>query len=439
MIVLTYADSLKSTLDDIIREMATNPSLFAKNPQTDFTRDRKLGFDKLVHLLLGMRGNSINKELYDYFKDDELMTSSAFVQQRDKLLPEAMEYLLHEFNAQCNDTKTYEGYRLYAVDGTDVNIAKNPDIDSYVENGQNEGYNQLHVNALYDLLNKFYVDAIIQPRPKMYEVKAAIDMIKRNSLSDKTILIADRGYGSMNLMEHIHRTENLEYLIRVKNDYIKEIKALPMKELDTTITIELRTTQTNEDKLLYEQGKAKWISGPSKFGKEKKGITWDFESPFTMTLRVVRFKITDNTYETIVTSLNRFAFPVNKIKELYHLRWGIETSFRELKYAIGLVNFHAKKEDFIKQEIFARLIMYNFCERITLHVVIKQSEENKWVYQANFTMGIHICVDFFRHKGKEPPDVEKLISHYILPIREGRADVRKLKPKSAVFFLYRVA
>lgn len=419
--------------------MATNPSLFAKNPRTDFTRDRKLSFDKLVHLLLGMRGNSINKEIYDYFKDDALMTSSAFVQQRNKLLPEAMEYLLHEFNAQCNDTKTYEGYRLYAVDGTDVNIAKNPDTDSYVENGQNEGYNQLHINALYDLLNKTYVDAIIQPRPKMYEVKATIDMIKRNSLSDKTILIADRGYGSMNLMEHIHRTENLEYLIRVKNDYIKEIKVLPMKELDTTITIELRTTQTNEDKLLYEQGKAKWIIGPSKFGKEKKGITWDFESPFTMTLRVVRFKITENTYETIVTSLNRFAFPVSKIKELYHLRWGIETSFRELKYAIGLVNFHAKKEDFIKQEIFARLIMYNFCERITLHVVIKQSKKNKWTYQANFTMGIHICVDFFRHRGKEPPDVEKLISRYILPVREGRADVRKLKPKSAVFFLYRVA
>lgn len=351
--------------------MATNPSLFAKNPQTDFTRDRKLSFDKLMHLLLGMRGNSINKELYDYFKNDELMTSSAFVQQRDKLLPEAMEYLLHEFNSQCNDTKTYEGYHLYAVDGTDVNIAKNSDSDSYIENGQNEGYNQLHVNALYDLLNKTYVDAIIQPRPKMYEVKAAIDMIKRNSLSDKTILIADRGYGSMNLMEYIHRTKNLEYLIRVKNDYIKEIKALPMKELDTTITIELRTTQTNEDKLLYEQGKAKWIIGPSKFGKEKKGVTWDFESPFTMTIRVVRFKITEDTYETIVTSLNRFAFPVSKIKELYHLRWGIETSFRELKYAIGLVNFHAKKEDFIKQEIFARLIMYNFCERITLYAVIK--------------------------------------------------------------------
>lgn len=42
----------------------------------------------------------------------------------------------------------YGRYHLYAVDGTDVNIAKNSDSDSYIENGQNEGYNQLHVICL---------------------------------------------------------------------------------------------------------------------------------------------------------------------------------------------------------------------------------------------------------------------------------------------------
>ena len=26
------------------------------------------------------------------------------------------------------------------------------------------------------------------------------------------------------------------------------------------------------------------------------------------------------------------------------MRWGIETSFRELKYAVGLTSFHSKKE-----------------------------------------------------------------------------------------------
>lgn len=31
---------------------------------------------------------------------------------------------------------------------------------------------------------------------------------------------------------------------------------------------------------------------------------------------------------------------MEEIKKLYAMRWGIETSFRELKYAIGLACFH---------------------------------------------------------------------------------------------------
>ena len=54
-------------------------------------------------------------------------------------------------------------------------------------------------------------------------------------------------------------------------------------------------------------------------------------------------------------------FPIGTIKELYRLRWGIETSFRELKYTIGLSCLHGKKTDFllqVLQEVFARLILY---------------------------------------------------------------------------------
>lgn len=100
--------------------------------------------------------------------------------------------------------------------------------------------------------------------------------------------------------------------------------------------------------------------------------------------------------ETIVTSLDRFQFPLAEIKKLYHMRWGIETSFRELKYVLGLVSFHCKKQEYAVQEIYARLIMYNFCERITLAAVIVQNSSRKHVYQVNFTMGIHICLRFFQ-------------------------------------------
>ncbi|NOJ73972.1 transposase [Paenibacillus alvei] len=40
------------------------------------------------------------------------------------------------------------------------------------------------------------------------------------------------------------------------------------------------------------------------------------------------------------------------------MRWGIETSFRALKYIVGLTNFHAKKRESITQKIFARMILY---------------------------------------------------------------------------------
>lgn len=71
----------------------------------------------------------------------------------------------------------------------------------------------------------------------------------------------------------------------------------------------------------------------------------------------------------IVTNLERSEFPTEDLKEIYHFRWGIETSFRELKYAIGLISFHAHKVDYIKQEVFARLLLYNYCELITAYVI----------------------------------------------------------------------
>ena len=61
---------------------------------------------------------------------------------------------------------------------------------------------------------------------------------------------------------------------------------------------------------------------------------------------------------------------------------GIETSFRELKYAVGLTNFYSKKREYITQEIWTRLILYNFCQIITVHVVINKSTQ-KHVYQVN--------------------------------------------------------
>ena len=83
-------------------------------------------------------------------------TPSALRQQRDKILPEAFEFLFREFADMRDDTALYRGYRLLAADGSDLAIAPDPsDFDSYYPgaNGQKH-YSLLHLNAFYDLRQK---------------------------------------------------------------------------------------------------------------------------------------------------------------------------------------------------------------------------------------------------------------------------------------------
>ena len=112
-----YPKKVRKILQSIISDMAKNPWLYAKHPEKDFTRKRKLPFEKTISTLICMGGGTLNKELLEQFKfDPNIATSSAFLQQRDKLLPEALDYLLHEFTKTAASPKTYRNYRLLAVD-----------------------------------------------------------------------------------------------------------------------------------------------------------------------------------------------------------------------------------------------------------------------------------------------------------------------------------
>lgn len=437
------AAMVKHALDKAISAIVENPAEFVADPSRDFARKRTLPLERMLRIILGMGGNSLQKEISDYFEGSkEFATKSAFVQQRSKIKPEALKYMLHQFNHACHDSRTYMGYHLYACDGTKVTVATDLDnADTHVRGGSNsDGFNQYHISAFYDLMNKTYVDAIVKGVNSTDEPQAAVDMVNSLDFPEKSILICDRGYTAMNLMEHCNRKDGLDYLIRVKErGWIKEVSSLPMEDLDIDISFELRTTQTNEDKVAYKNGTAKFINGKSKFGKNKISQTWDFESPHQMTIRIVRFRITEDRYETIATSLNRFAFPAERIKELYNMRWGIETSFRDLKYAIGMVNFHARKGNSILQEIYAALVMYNFSERLTSCAVVVKAKGCKHIYQVNFAMSAYSCKKFFRERIATTIALLTEILRYVEPVREGRSDKRKMKTQSAVNFIYRVA
>ncbi len=158
---------------------------------------------------------------------------------------------------------------------------------------------------------------------------------------------------------------------------------------------------------------------------------------YKLSFRIVRFPISEDTYETIITNLPTDKYPAEEIKKLYASRWGIETSFRDLKYTMGMLNFHSKKVACIQQEIYAHMIMYNFAEMITSHVVIKK-KQRKYTYKANFSVAAHICRKYYCGM-TSPPDLETVISRNLVPIRPDRHQVRNMSARIFRGFLYRVA
>lgn len=434
---LNYIENIKLSLQDSISKLAENPMLFLKNPCKDFSRNRKINFENFMKFTMQSSGGALNKELLDFFDYSiSTPTVSAYNQQRSKVLPEAFEFLFHEFtDSNLPSNNLHRGYRLVACDGSNLTIASNPkDAETVQKSNQFNTSNHMHINAFYDITNRIYLDILVQTLSERNEYRACAQMIDRSTLKEDVILIADRGYENYNILAHTME-KGWKFVIRAKDIHSNGIVS----------SLSLPVSYTFDEDVSFILGRSQRKTTMRKNYKfMPANQTFDYvpvksTDEYLMNLRIVRLELSEDKYEVLITNLSRDEFSCADLKELYHLRWGIETSFRELKYAVGLTNFHAKKVEYIKQEIFAKITLYNYCELITGYVVMKRAETKK-KYQVNFTLAIYICREYLRGKRKiNPPDIELLITRNTLPVRMGRKDPRKVKPQATISFLYRVA
>jgi len=239
-----------------------------------------------------------------------------------------------------------------------------------------------------------------------------------------------KGY---NVFAHLIN-KDWKFLIRVKDTKSKSILSSfdlpPSGEFDVNIH---RILTRKRPKLVKTQPHIyKMLSNDSTFDYV------DEEHPYyPMSLRTLRVQLDDGSYQCFITNLDSDEFSSNTIKDLYYMRWGIETSFNSLKNVLGLTHLHSKKAESIVQEVYAKVIMFNFCSIITSHVMIKEKRK-KHVHQHNFSVAIKICRDFFS-KNNASIDIEALIQKFTLPIRKGRSSPRKVKQRTFVSFNNRLS
>jgi hypothetical protein len=267
------------------------------------------------------------------------------------------------------------------------------------------------------------------------EFRAICDFADRFPISGNHVFIGDRGFVSYNFFAHAMEN-NLFFLVRIKDIYAKRYLALDSLPdfLDTDVELIITRSKSEKNRARPDLKKQYRFVG--------KDVAFDYiehgsGTEYPLHLRVVRVEVADGVYENLVTNLPRHDVSAEELKHWYNLRWGIETSFRHLKHTIGTDNFHAKSVKNIELEIWARMILFNFCAIIAMCAVINK-KNTKYVYQVNFSMAMKICHHFIRLKmGEKPPDLLGLIGSLALPIRPDRSFHRRNRLRVPMSFCYR--
>lgn len=442
---------IKELFTSSVEHICSNISDYSVHPDIDFQRSRLIPPQKLLSFLVSQGSSSTRVEMLDFWGLDasSMPTSSALNQQRQKLKPDALEALFKLFNSSVTellpDTLRNGNYRFLAADGSTCTYFSTPSFspDEYYCSPGNSirGVYSMHLNAFYDLTTHTYTDALIQPVHNKNEFGAFCDMVDRHEILEgsKNVYIGDRGYCSYNNMAHVIEQGQF-FLFRTKDIHSKGLVGnfdFPEEEsfdIDVRVTLvrsHSRKVQVNPD--TYKR----FVDQASAFDYIPYGSYETYELAF----RIVRFPIRESSFECIVTNLPRDAFQPEQIKALYDSRWGIESSFRKLKYTIGLSNFHSYKPQYIEQEIWAKLIAYNITETL-INCTVLETRGTKHEYKVNFTMAAHICRVFLRlATEKDQYDVMLLLQRELIPIRSGRQYPRLQTAhfRRPRYFIYRAA
>ena len=133
------------------------------------------------------------------------ISSPGLFKQREKLNTEAFIHLirlsLKEFYTNYKKkVKTYKGYVLLGIDGSDFEIPNTKKSREKYNGKQQEQPARITVSTCYDLLNYYTLDSIIE-KYDYSEIKMAetyYQNIKQNNLLDNAkSIIMDRNYRSL--------------------------------------------------------------------------------------------------------------------------------------------------------------------------------------------------------------------------------------------------
>ena len=435
-----YADMVEAELDSAIAGMAERAGEWCARPGRDFTRERLLTFPKVMRMLVSMGPDAVGVEVarsFGYAAGSP--RAPAFCQARSRIKPEAMRELLVRFTSRF-PLGGYRGMCPVACDGSGLPVPRDRAEESTLvppNSSSPRGRNAVHCTAFYDLLGKRYLDCVVEPERSRNEFAAFCEMCDRWAYGAVPLFINDRGIASYNVYAHAIEAGAF-FLVRLDDRKASRIlgREVPDGPLDEGADLILSRFQSKRKRLRPErEGDYRHICAD---------VAFDYitdESPeYEMSLRVVRFAIGGGEWENVATNLPAGKFPPSDLRDLYWMRWGIETSFRDLKHTVGAAAPHSSRLGPVAMEVWARMVLYNFGSIVAAHVVesIGRKRGRKHWHRVSLAFTLKACHDFLRMDAlARPPDLEGIIRRNTLPVRPGRKHERRLRFQVPPAFMYR--
>lgn len=258
-----------------------------------------------------------------------------------------------EYYRWTKKTKKWNGYSVFAIDGTKIELPATESIFSkfgvhYEKNGELFYSNALG-SVLYDVLEDVITDANIYPSnySERNAAKAHLLRLEEMNLHKKSVIIMDRGYFSEELYRHIC-DQNYFCLFRIQKKY------------------RIAKNMMSDDETKYLE------VDHSKFSTKIK-------------IRVIKVELESGETEYLATNIMDSKITREMFKELYFKRWKIETKYHEIKERHYLEEFTGATSISIEQEFFITMGIANLCCMIKQEAdknIIKRATTDKQ-YQSN--------------------------------------------------------
>lgn len=263
---------------------------------------------------------------------------------------------------------------MIAIDGSLLNLPHSQELAEGFGSTKNQYCDIVGARCsfAYDVCNELVIDSIISRRNHCEKELAVMHLSHLNP--EKDILVFDRGYAGLWLMALLTQ-QGFQFCFRLSSA---------------------------------------WKDAVSLQNSECNDIDWSFENPSYQTfdklkeydlpneikdLRLVCIELKSGEKEILATNLtDRSKYSIETLKSLYHMRWGVEESFKSFKKVLHIEYFTGKSKQAIQQDFYAKVFMLNLSSMIRSQGLVRKSKElnnkRRKNYQLNKTQVLAKTKDF---------------------------------------------